>query len=231
MNGFPKASAVIFDKDGTLMDTEGIHVGCWEEVSRERGYGHLDFMAVIKKTIGCVKKDCVRILLETFGNDFPADDLLAASSALYKQRTRDHVPLKAGAEDTVRWLYRRRIPYAIASSSSQETIASNLRVSGLHPYFEHFVGGNQVKNGKPDPEIFLMTADLLKVRPQECLVFEDSLNGAVAALRAKMRVVIVPDLVEITPEVRKEAHHVLDSLKEAIPLLQGFFGESAERAA
>ena len=89
--------------------------------------------------------------------------------------------------------------------------------------FSFIVGGDQVQKGKPDPEIFLTAASGLDAEPSRCVVFEDSLNGVIAASAAGTHVVLVPDLVMPTPVMLSLARHVLGSLEQAEPLLTELF--------
>ncbi len=92
-------------------------------------------------------------------------------------------------EQFIHNLREKNIKLAVASSSSKELINVILEKLRLKEYFEIYVSGNEVKNGKPAPDVFLHTANLLKVNPQECLVIEDSTNGVKAAKSAEMKCV------------------------------------------
>ena len=84
---------------------------------------------------------------------------------------------------------------AVASSSGRDRILSNLRATGLERFFDAVVSGQQVERGKPEPDIFLLAAKEIGCPPEDCYVFEDSLNGVRAGMAAGCTTVMVPDLV------------------------------------
>jgi hypothetical protein len=94
----------------------------------------------------------------------------------------------------------------------------------LRGYFSVVVGGDKVVSGKPDPALYLRAAELLAAAPAQCLAFEDSENGVKAAVAAGIEVVLVPDVKAPTTQMRRDAFIELASLKDAIPLLQAWFG-------
>jgi beta-phosphoglucomutase-like phosphatase (HAD superfamily) len=89
-----------------------------------------------------------------------------------------------------------------------------LRKSGVLDRFQAVIGSDQVRNGKPEPDIYLKAAGLLNARPERCLALEDSENGVRAAVGAGMTVVQIPDLVQPSAELLALGHIVLDSLRE-----------------
>jgi beta-phosphoglucomutase-like phosphatase (HAD superfamily) len=103
---------------------------------------------------------------------------------------------------------------AIATSTAHQTARDKLERAGLISYFELIVGGDQVAKGKPDPETYLKAAELLDVRPHQCLALEDSDNGVLAAHGAGMNVIQIPDLKEPSVEIKSLGHTVLSSFEE-----------------
>jgi len=109
---------------------------------------------------------------------------------------------------------RIQIPVAVATSTRSTHALDRLAKAGLLDYFEFVVGGDQVKNSKPNPEIYLTATEKLQCDPKNCLAFEDSENGVRAALGAGLRVIQVPDLVVPSAEVVALGHTILASLSE-----------------
>ena len=107
---------------------------------------------------------------------------------------------------------------AVATSSRRVKAERLLNESGAMKYFSLTMYGDEVLNGKPDPEIFLKTADNLKIEYGKCLVFEDSINGIKAAHRAGMLPVMIPDMIEPTEEITKLIYKKCDSLDDAIKI-------------
>lgn len=185
---FPAARAFLFDLDGTLVDSNAMHVASWEEVARRRGLPMQD-----PEHIGKCGMRTVAVIREILR--WPVDDATAAAigdekEALYREwiatRGIDAVP---GAVPFVREAAARGIPCAIATSASPENLGACLRVLGIRPLFRAFVTGNDVSRGKPAPDIFLLAAERLGVPPGDCLVFEDAPAGVAAAHAAGCRVV------------------------------------------
>ena len=85
---------------------------------------------------------------------------------------------------------------------------------GSYKYFEVILAGDQVQNSKPDPEIYLTAASKLGVDPKDCLAFEDSDNGTLAAHSAGMTVIQIPDIVEVSAEVKSLGHRIVGSFEE-----------------
>ncbi len=118
----------------------------------------------------------------------------------------------------------------MASSSTSGQIQACLGSLGVLHHFSAFAGGDEVARAKPDPALYLLAAERLGVDPAECIAFEDSENGAKAALAAGMRVVVVPDLKHPPASIIERAFHVLESLHEAVPHLPRWFpAEAATR--
>ncbi len=188
-----KDFAFIFDMDGLLFDTERLFLEQTDKVEEELGYliPHELHMDAIGRPFPDVKK----IFLARLGEDFPMDDFLKKTKALmYAYIEKKGIPVKPGARELLEELKKRGLTTAVASSSYQWMIDRNLTASGLRRFFDLEVGGEQVINGKPSPDIFLLTAKLAGVEPGSCVVLEDSNNGIRAAYAAGMRPVMVPDI-------------------------------------
>lgn len=211
--------AVIWDMDGTMFDTEKLHVDCWREVFERHGYANPH--ASLLKMIGKNEEASNEILLQDFGSDFPHVSLRAEKNeAVLARIERDGLPFKAGLLDMLDWLESQGLPSAIASSTAYAKIMAHLEHAGISRYFTAVVGGDQVERSKPYPDIFLEAAKRLGADPKRCLAFEDSHNGVTAALDAGMHVVMIPDLLEPTPDILERVHTTAPSLTDAIPYLR-----------
>lgn len=210
--------ATIWDMDGTLLDTEELTLRCWEQACAKHGYYKV--RTVLLKLIGRTARDADEVLRQELGNDFPVELVRASKNQMAQAHFHEHgVPVKAGVLSVLSWLQERRVPCAVASSTQREKVLAHLSRAELMEYFQCITGGDEVTRSKPDPEIFLATADRLNVNPQDCVVFEDSFNGVTAAHAAGMHVVMVPDLIQPTSEILQLTHHTLRSLEDAMPLL------------
>lgn len=205
--------AVIFDVDGTLLDTERIYMQAWKAAAAEQGYVMPD--RVLQMTRAVNTKDAARIFEEEIGNGFSyaktrpirvriAEEIIARESPI----------LKPGVLELLAYLEEKGIRLAVASSTNTQTTREHLAASGIADRFEVIVGGDQIVNGKPHPDIFLRAAELLGEAPENCMVVEDSPAGIRAGAAAGMKVILVPDQAVITQEILELSDTVLESLLE-----------------
>ena len=127
-----------------------------------------------------------------------------------------NLPLKKGAREILEFFKENNVPCVLASSSPRAVIDKYMKKSGLGGYFADFVSGQDVQHGKPSPEIFLKAAEKLGLPPHDCYVFEDSINGVEAGLRAGAFTVMVPDLMQPSEELSRRVSLICESLSEAI---------------
>lgn len=192
-------SALVFDLDGVIVDSNAMHVLAWERYLARLGRrlprdaGTLIF--------GRHNDEIVRDLL---GDSLSAQELAAhgaAKEALYRELMRPVLGrrLVPGLADFLRrW---SRLPLAVASNAERANVDFVLEQSGLRPYFRVTLDGRQVGRPKPDPEIYLEAAQRLGVEPASCVVFEDSPSGVAAALAAGAQVVGIRTTYEELPGV------------------------------
>jgi HAD superfamily hydrolase (TIGR01509 family) len=214
-----KFEAVIFDMDGLLLDTEQIALQAFREACRQ-----FDFEPSLDVYMRCVGTNPARtkvILTQGYGPGFPFEKISPVWSENYRKAINDFpVPAKKGARDFLEFVRREKKKMALATSTAHQTAQAKLQRTGLLSFFEVIVGGDQVTNGKPDPETFLKAAGLLGVAADRCLVLEDSDNGVLAAHNAGMVVIQIPDLKEPAPEIRSLGHPILSSFKEVEDFLK-----------
>ena len=211
--------AVIFDVDGTLLDTERIYMKAWKEAAAEAGYVMPD--SVLQKTRAVNAKDAARIFEEEIGNGFSYQAVRPIRVRIAEEIIKRESPiLKPGVLELLAFLEEKGIRLSVASSTNQQGTREHLAESRILDRFEVVVGGDMVTNGKPHPDIFLKAAEALSVAPEECIVVEDSPTGIRAAYAAGMKAVLVPDLAAITQEIIDMADVVLNSLLEMPAYLQ-----------
>ena len=205
--------AVIFDVDGTLLDTERIYMKAWKEAAAEAGYVMPD--VVLQKTRAVNTKDAARIFEEEIGNGFSYQAVRPIRVRIAEEIIKRESPiLKPGVLELLAFLEGKGIRLSVASSTNQQGTREHLAESRILDRFEVVVGGDMVTNGKPHTDIFLKAAEALSVAPEECIVVEDSPAGIRAAHAAGMKAVLVPDQAAITQEIIDMADVVLNSLLE-----------------
>jgi beta-phosphoglucomutase len=189
--------AFIFDMDGVLVDSTPVHLEAWRVYNRRFGLETTDAMQ--EHMLGWRNDDIVRGF---FGEGLPPAEVAARGAAkeeLYRQMIGERIDeiLVPGLRQ---FLERYRdVPMGLATNAERENIDFVLDRARLRPYFRAVVDGHDVRNPKPDPEIYLKTSKLLKTSPENCIVFEDSYTGVDAARAAGMRVVGVSTTYENLP--------------------------------
>lgn len=208
---FPEFSAVLFDMDGVIFDTEKVVVACWQEVAKKYGIPHIE--DTCRKCLGLNQEATVRIFLDTYGEDFPY--------AAYKQEMRElffgpyyeqSLTVKKGGRELLAALKNAHIPVALATSTAQASVLKELKDAGIRDYFDQVICGDMVSHSKPHPEIFLTACAALGAKPEKTIVIEDSYNGIRAAHAGGMMPVMVPDMLQPTDEIKKMTIAVCESL-------------------
>lgn len=209
--------AVIFDMDGLLLATEGTYRRAIFETSTHLGFEMTD--AVHLSLVGTPRDLADRRLLAHFGRGFPVDEFNRRYKDRFEELCADGIDLRPGAKPLLGALKQRAIPMAVATSAPRTKADAHLEQAGIRHYFQVVIGRDDVSEGKPAPDCYLLAAARMGVQPAHCLALEDSHNGVRAALAAGMATVMVPDLLPATDELRHACIGVLTSLDELIPLL------------
>ena len=213
---FESITHVIYDMDGLLLDTESLNERVNSQIVQRYGK---TFNNEIKMAIaGTTAMASATTIINTLDLPLTIEEyLIEKNKLLYPlYSTAKTLP---GTIELVQHLAKHNIPQAIATSSSRENFAmKTVNHQEWLKYFEIVTLGDdpEIEQGKPAPDIFLLTARRLNAKPENCLVFEDSRSGMEAAIAAKMSVVVIPDLA-FDKKIFSSADLVLNSMSEFEP--------------
>jgi HAD superfamily hydrolase (TIGR01509 family) len=204
-------SAIIFDLDGVLADSEP----WWSEIDAKLLAEHgVTYRGEHHQNVVFYKK--------AFGLAVPTEEMMRRRGEIAKEFFANRVDLFPNVKEVLEKLRQMKLHLAVATSSVSASARPFLDRHQLTGFFEVIVTGEEVEHGKPAPDIYLCAAEHLGIPADACLVVEDALPGAAAAKAAHMRVATIPDRRFVDPrEYEEKADYVLGSLKE----LPGLVGE------
>jgi mannitol-1-/sugar-/sorbitol-6-/2-deoxyglucose-6-phosphatase len=212
-------SAVIFDMDGLLVDSESVWHIAEKEMIESRGHIYTD---EARAQIVGLRMDEFIVKLHAI---YQFEDELAALHDQLLTRMLELIPERVnpqpGARELIDYIVEHNIPTAIASSSAMSIIEATIKAQGWEEVFAVRCSAEHEAHGKPAPDVYLTAARRLNIDPAECLALEDSPNGARAAVAAGMTCYAVPDSTHtsihsfdgITPHIYKSLHEVLAVLR------------------
>ena len=213
---FKDIDAVIFDLDGTLVDS----MWMWKRIDIEylERYGIALPEDLQREIEGMSFSDTAVYFKERFSLPDRLDHIKETWNKMAWEKYEREVPLKPGVMELLRYLKIKNIPAGIATSNSRELTELIIKRHGIQEYFSSVRTSCEVTKGKPSPDIYLLVAKELGVRPQRCLVFEDVLQGIMAGKNADMKVCAVYD--EYSEDDRKEkmklADYYINSIYEVL---------------
>lgn len=212
--------AVLFDMDGLMVDTESLATEAFIHSAKKQGY------EMTREETLLVLGFTTKSIYEFWENYFKDSDVSG------KQLVDDHYeyiedilfttgPKKMPfIEELLIYLKDNNYKVAVASSSNMNHITNNMKKTGLVKYIDELASGAEVKNGKPAPDVFLLAAERLGVKPEECLVLEDSKAGVIAGNAAGAKVIMAPDMFEPDEVCEEKAYKIVESLGEVIKILE-----------
>ena len=186
-----RLTTAIFDMDGLLIDSERLLISEWLAAAHRREIPLTADQLI--PSIGLIGQACEDLLAAAVGGHDVALSIRDEIHLRYAQGSL-RPDLRPGARELLNRLHGADIRCAVASSSPVAHVEHRLGQHDLLRFLRSWAGGDEVPRSKPEPDVYLLAAERLKVQPQECLAFEDSDHGAEAALAAGMQVVLVPDL-------------------------------------
>lgn len=195
--------AVIWDVDGTLVDTAELHFAAWARLFGQMGrpFSRDDFTA----TFGRRNPEIIRFLFRQEFSDAEVARIGETKERYYRTEAEKGVQLLPGVRELLDGLHARGAKQAVGSSAPRDNLDLILRITDSRRYFDAIVGMEDTTRGKPDPQVFLVAAEKLGIPPARCVVLEDAVAGVEAAKAGGMKCVAVTFV----------GHHSAEKLKAA----------------
>lgn len=195
---YDEFDALIFDMDGTLVDSGQLHEHAWTAMLNH--YGIPVDRALMRSLAGVPTKATIEVVLKAFSLNAPAslDEMNAFKEDMVRRHMHEHVKPTTLIELVRRYHGKKKM--AVGTGASAEEALIILRICKLDSLLDAIVGADQVANPKPAPDIFLRCATLMNVKPDSCVVFEDSKLGLQAAVNAGMKAVDVLETHRVVNE-------------------------------
>lgn len=215
---------VIFDMDGVMIDTERQSTLGW--LHAFEAHGSEIPMWLINKFKGAPAHLSAEYFDEYFNGKFDYWQMRQErSDYVYELRKTEGVPVKYGLYTLLEAIRTRGLKCAVATSTQKQSAINSLTEIGAMSYLDAVVYGDEVEHGKPEPDIFLRAAEQIGVAPSECIVIEDSINGIKAGYAAGMRVVHVPDTMEITEDIARLTSVICHNLSQVVSVIDYWNGK------
>lgn len=195
--------ALIFDCDGTLADTMPTHIQAWVATYKALGIEEITEEPFVRMT-GFPNRAIIETLNEEFGHGLDVEATQEQKERRYLNMLHTIVEIKAVAD--IARAHKGVVPIAVASSGMRKIVHQTLTATGLIELFDVIVTVDDVVNGKPAPDLFLLAAERLGVPPADCIVYEDGDPGLEAAHRAGMRAIDIRVLWEAAPGASPKGH-------------------------
>nr|MCR5798166.1 HAD family phosphatase [Eubacterium sp.] len=212
--------AVLFDLDGTIIDTEKYYRKCWPLAAAHFGYKMTDEGALSLRSLG---RPFAPIKLAELLGDENIDYYAIRDyrkEIMEKMIEEEGIAVKPGAVELLTFLRENGIQAAVVTASDIERTERYLGMVGLTEYFDSFISATMVKEGKPSPDVYAYACRELGLNPDTCLAVEDSPNGISSAKSAGCKVVMVPDQAEPDEETMEKLDAKVSSLDKIIEIIE-----------
>lgn len=207
-----RPQAVVFDMDGTLVDTERVSQTAWRRAAGDFGLAVPE--RIWNAFVGCSLPNAHAMIDAEFGDPALTDRLFAHQRDLFLALEDEELEPCAGALETLSALSEAGMTLALATSTAREHALATLDRFDMVRFFSSMTFGDEIERAKPEPDIYLRAAERLGAEPSSCAAVEDSVNGVRAAASAGLATYMVPEWVTPTPEVEALCAGVLGSLFE-----------------
>ena len=203
--------AILFDMDGVIVDNNQFHKSAWQQFCTNNGFNFPED-EMNKHVYGRTNKDILNFL---FGKELQPEEIDRCGEEkehIYREIYKPHIKLLKGLIDFLKKAKENNIKLAVATSAPKTNLDFVLGNTNIKQFFDVLVDDSFITHGKPNPEIYLKTADLLDIPAKKCIVIEDSLSGIKAGLNAGMKVIGVTTTHAV--EELSTAHHVINDFNE-----------------
>lgn len=198
-----KFKAILFDKDGTLFDTEKYYQIAWVHIAEKM---NIELTEEMKTALYGKSGEAQVQALHEAAPDIDASSFCEQIFQDAEDQMKKGIDLKPGVIETLDYFKNQSIPMGVASGGPMDLIQQNLEVTELSSYFTALSSGLEVPRSKPYPDVYLDICQKLKVDPMDCLVFEDSPVGVQSAKAAGCTVYMIPE----TMDAKEEAKNIYD---------------------
>ena len=210
--------AVLFDMDGTLIDTEKYLTVYKQKAMREAGYRMSLEEAYALRSYA--SKFAVHLTKQWYGEDFDYAGIKNRRRELMEQHIQKYgLEKKPYVEETVTELKKRGYQVAVVTATEEKKALQYLEMTDLLGLFDRVISASMVENGKPYPDVYLYACEQIGRNPDECMAVEDSPNGVASAWEAGCRVTLIPDLTRPDRDSLDRADYVMEDLKGILTIL------------
>lgn len=206
-------SLIIFDMDGLMFNTESLAIYTW--IKAGKSYDIHISESIVEESIGLDIQGAEKVFKKHLGEDFPYHEIRSLRLKYAREYIDENgIPVKKGLHELLEFLDQKPVLKAVATSTERERTEHLLLSVGVKDKFDVIICGDDVSNGKPEPDIFLAAARELNCEKDECVVLEDSANGIIAASRANMIPFLIFDIKKPDKTIGKLAKKTFNSLLE-----------------
>lgn len=206
---------VIFDVDGTLLDSEKIYMAGWVKVGAD--FGYTICKAALLETRAVSAPVAKKVFQKYCGEDFPYEQMQLARKSVVEEmfaQTPPELLRKPHAREVLQALKEAGYTLAVASTTAYDRTCAHLRHAELYGLLDAVVGGDMVENGKPAPDIFLKAMDLVGAEPGQCVMVGDTPADVLGATAAGIPVILIPDMVPANAVTKEKSHCILSDLSK-----------------
>lgn len=210
---------IIFDMDGLMIDTESLLQTFWCKAANEFGYPMTKEHVLGIRSLSA--KYAIRHLKNIFGENFDYYAVRALRIKMMNEYiSKNGLTKKRGLDELLKFLKTTNLKIAIATATDYQRTQIYLKSIEVLDYFDKIVCGDMIKNGKPEPDIYIEASKQLSLNPNECIALEDSPNGILSAYRAGCKPIMIPDLTKPDIETSKLLFAECNDLSDVITIIK-----------